>query len=156
MAADNSFEELLRVSRNKRSLGDTYSQVLQFLKGRGADENTIRDIITLLKEEEEQARVLAASVGSTGKGGEKESGPWGIGLLGLFLLVLGLIVTFGYSEVLFGDVDPQGGYGKNRLGHFVLYLLSELDGFLRYSVGFALTGVGVWALFTSYMKYKHP
>ena len=150
MAADTSFEELLRVSRNKRALGDTYAQVLSFLKGRGADENTIKDIVTILREDEKKGSFVKEDKKVLKEKKESFRGAVGGGLV---LVLLGGMLLTGSLSILFGDIDPEGGYGKGRIGHLAFYILVQLEGTLKgYLLGAVMFLLGAWFLYKAYQQ----
>ena len=53
--------ELLKTSRTKIQLGDTFASVLSFLKSKKADEETIKRIITILNEEDKARKRTTSS-----------------------------------------------------------------------------------------------
>lgn len=57
---EDYYDELLSTSRTKIELGDTFASVFSFLKSRNADEETMRQIISILNEEDRARRKKAA------------------------------------------------------------------------------------------------
>jgi len=94
---ESTYEELLNSSRTKIKLGDSYSSVLNFLKERNANDVTIREIFSVLNEEEKIRKLTYTPIENKK---EKQSGiKKGVGRL-IFGLVIMVLAWFYFSSGL--------------------------------------------------------
>ncbi|GAA0891646.1 hypothetical protein GCM10009122_13250 [Fulvivirga kasyanovii] len=123
-----NFESLLNTSRNKIQLGDTFASVHTFLKNKGADEETVRKIITILDQEDRERKKI-------NRPQERQTAKISGVAQGIFTLAGGVIL------LVAGWYFLKGGLEVDRI--FILPLIATGAGAIIALIGLIKTGIAI-------------